>query len=392
MPIKTNKPTVVLAMLGASACIDYGSTTQLASIPGAIFTTTETGSRVDANIYMAKEDVYLDGGPSQRTKSGAAALPEGDYFFQVTDPSGKTLLSTDAIDCRRVHVNAAGVISLVYAGPGNCGHDTGMDSDHPELGAMTVQLMPYLDSPNHGDEYKAWMIPVEEYTGLDSNNSGFPDAPSKTDNYKVRTEPSCGDGNVDDGEECDDGNEDSGDGCSATCQTEICGDGKLDVGEECDDGNLTSGDGCSATCDKERAPCCGDGYQDPGEECDDGNTTNGDGCSSTCQDEPRCGDGAIDSGEACDDGNATNGDGCSSTCQYEPRCGDGSIDSGEACDDGNTTNGDGCSSTCRYEPRCGDGYIDAGEQCDDGNTRSEDGCSSTCQNENVCMGWCPVLL
>lgn len=33
--------------------------------------------------------------------------------------------------------------------------------------------------------------------------------------------PSCGDDNLDPGEECDDGNNNSGDGCSAICQTEI---------------------------------------------------------------------------------------------------------------------------------------------------------------------------
>jgi cysteine-rich repeat protein len=155
--------------------------------------------------------------------------------------------------------------------------------------SITVQLMPYNDSPNNGDEYKAWMIPVGEYTGFDSKNFGFADAPSKTDNYKVRSEPSCGDGTVDEGEECDDGNEQSGDGCSATCE-------------------------------REKVPCCGDGILDAGEKCDDGNTSNGDGCSSTCQLEPRCGDGTVDAGEECDDGNTRSEDGCSSTCEKETIC------------------------------------------------------------------------
>ncbi|PRP95539.1 hypothetical protein ENSA5_38220 [Enhygromyxa salina] len=34
---------------------------------------------------------------------------------------------------------------------------------------------------------------------------------------------SCGDGELDDGEECDDGNNDDGDGCSSTCQVSECG-------------------------------------------------------------------------------------------------------------------------------------------------------------------------
>jgi hypothetical protein len=67
-----------------------------ASAPsGAIFTTVADGSEVNYNIYQAKEDVYLDGGPGPGAPQGAAGLDDGVYVFQVTDPSGKTLLSTD---------------------------------------------------------------------------------------------------------------------------------------------------------------------------------------------------------------------------------------------------------------------------------------------------------
>ncbi|MBU0975707.1 MAG: DUF4215 domain-containing protein [Patescibacteria group bacterium] len=70
-----------------------------------------------------------------------------------------------------------------------------------------------------------------------------------------QSEPYCGDGNLDDGEECDDGNNDNGDGCSSQCLIETeepyCGDGNQDPGEECDDGNTSSGDGCSSECEFE---------------------------------------------------------------------------------------------------------------------------------------------
>ena len=41
-------------------------------LPGAIFTTLEDGSRVNANIYEAMEDVYLDGGPGQTARIAGA--------------------------------------------------------------------------------------------------------------------------------------------------------------------------------------------------------------------------------------------------------------------------------------------------------------------------------
>ena len=264
--MRTSTCTLVVLTLAScsteSTVESLSSVTQSQAVRGAIFTTLEDGTRVNNNIYADKDDVYLDGGPSGGSPSGAAALEEGDYFFQVTDPSGKTLLSEDPISCRRFHVNEDGVISAVV---GACTHDTGVDEDYAALGAITVQLMPYEDTPNPGGEYKVWVTPVDEYTGSGMFH-GFVPRYSKTDNFKVNeTEdecpygcPKCGDGHIDSGEQCDDGNTTSGDGCSATCQYEppppCCGDGHIDAGEQCDDGNTTSGDGCSATCQYEPPP------------------------------------------------------------------------------------------------------------------------------------------
>ncbi len=287
----TSMALACFGMVGGACVGDELGSTSSAVLSGAVFTSTVDGSRVNANIYGAKEDVYLDGGPQTQAPSGAAALPEGDYYFQVTDPSGKVLLSTDAIECREFHVDADGVITAT--GPASCSHDTGIDSDHDELGAITMQLMPYSDTPNPGGEYKVMVTQVEDYdTSGNGNRFGFVPADTKSDNFKVNTvvEPPK--------EPC-------------------CGDGVKDDGEACDDGNHVDGDGCSMTCEIERAPCCGDGYQDAGEACDDGNTYDGDGCSSTCQIEPRCGDGVMTAGEECDDGNTSSYDGCSDTCCHE---------------------------------------------------------------------------
>ncbi len=191
--------------------------TEFTPLSGAIFTTTVDGSIVNENVrYEAKEDVYLDGGPGPNAPASAAGLPAGDYYFQVTDPSGKDLLSTDHISCRMIRVNAAGVIEFVYAGTNlekdkgvwtevPCQHNQGVDIDHPELGAITVQLFPYDDTPNPGGVYKAWVTRVEDYAGElpacvgqngncnvngegwePGNAHGFIPHHSKTDNYKVK--------------------------------------------------------------------------------------------------------------------------------------------------------------------------------------------------------------
>lgn len=191
------------ALVGASALALAGAL--MTALPasadapsGAIFTTLPDGSEVNFNIYSSKDLVYLDGGPGQGAPQTAAGLDDGTYVFQITDPSGKVLLSTDPARCRQFTV-AGGIITGVVAA-GGCEHVTGTDVDH---GATTVQMMPYLDTPNNGGEYKAWATMVADFTagcaalgqsnGLNvvdcgstgGNKHGFVGSDSKTDNFKV---------------------------------------------------------------------------------------------------------------------------------------------------------------------------------------------------------------
>ena len=102
-------------------------------------------------MRKAASDVYLNGGPGPN----AAALPSGDYYFQVTDPNGATLLSTDPVSNRRFHVSADGVITQ-YTGVGGAMHPTGISSDQTSLGAITISLAnstcpaDYVTDPNGG--------------------------------------------------------------------------------------------------------------------------------------------------------------------------------------------------------------------------------------------------
>src|SRR6266508_2800918 len=152
-------------------------------ISGAIFTTDVTGVPVNLNIYAAKEDVYLNGGPGINAPDSAAGLPADTYAFQVTDPSGKTLLSSDAVTCRLFTVDASGVIQAVVPA-GGCEHATGTDG---EDAGVTVQLFPYDDTPNNGGVYKVWVTPVRLLDcDAPGNKHCFVPAFSKTDNFKVR--------------------------------------------------------------------------------------------------------------------------------------------------------------------------------------------------------------
>jgi hypothetical protein len=165
---------------------------------GAIFTTVFDGSEVNFNIYAAKTDVYLDGGPGPGAPQGAAGLDDGVYVFQVTDPSGRRLLSQDAAKCREFVVTNGVITSVVVSG--GCPHVTGVDIDH---NAITVQLMPYADTPNPGGVYKVWVVREDDFlagcaalgvsNGLEvidcgqapGNLHGFIPRHTKTDNFKV---------------------------------------------------------------------------------------------------------------------------------------------------------------------------------------------------------------
>src|SRR5437879_2168901 len=95
-----------------------------ATVSGTIFTTTASGTVVNGNLYTNKTDVYLDGGPQGNAPCSAAGLPDGTYYFQVTDPSGASLLSSDAISEREVTVSGGLITAYLGAthtvGSGKC--------------------------------------------------------------------------------------------------------------------------------------------------------------------------------------------------------------------------------------------------------------------------------
>ncbi|MHB0976449.1 MAG: hypothetical protein ACYC1U_04545 [Candidatus Aquicultorales bacterium] len=163
--------------LGAS----FSTQATIPQLSGAVFTTTADGSLVNGSIYNDRNDVYLDGGPGPHAPASASGLPTGWYYYQVTDPAGKVLLSKDRVTDRSFFVNSHGVISSIGGSP----HMTGTDLDHGDLGAITVQLMPYKPTPNKGGVYKVWVTPVGDYVA-GGGVFGFVPARSKTDNFKVK--------------------------------------------------------------------------------------------------------------------------------------------------------------------------------------------------------------
>jgi hypothetical protein len=181
---------IALLLIGALLVIPA-----VAGVNGAVYTTNSTGTQVNGNIYDNKGDVYLTGGPQNQNDSGLS--PDGVYYFQVTDPSGAVLLSTDDISCRQVIVSNGRVSGVPGSVPASC--STGfhaLGTFNPANNNQPVQLLPYNDTPNSGGEYKMWLTPAANYSpdpnSLNCSSKhanvehGFCDSDSKTDNFKIK--------------------------------------------------------------------------------------------------------------------------------------------------------------------------------------------------------------
>ena len=117
----------------------------------------QTGDR-----FARKDDAFV----------AAGELPGArDYFFRVVDEQGSEL-STDAVQCRKVHADEAGFFDLVYDAV-----DGGTACKHPctfaDDGGLTLQLAPYADA-------KAGTYRVEV-----STSSDFADVVSRAFNVSL---------------------------------------------------------------------------------------------------------------------------------------------------------------------------------------------------------------
>lgn len=130
----------------------FSSTALAVGLTGAIFTTNSLCNGTNVNIFGSKTDVYIDGGPAH---TGAAGLPNGEYYIQVTEPNG-TLLGTS--------IGSLDETPIVVAG--------GEFVTCYNLFALTN----FGNTSNPGGEYKVWVSSLSDFSGGNT----------KTDNFKVK--------------------------------------------------------------------------------------------------------------------------------------------------------------------------------------------------------------
>jgi hypothetical protein len=171
--------TLAVSTVGLAACMDsvaptspgvasvQSPNTGVGSFSGAIFTTNSLCNGTNVNIFATKTDVYVDGGPVQ---PGAAGLPDGDYYIQVTEPNG-TLLGTSVGSANPTPVH---VVSGDFAVCYQLADVVYLPSDLTTNG--------YNTTSNPGGEYKVWV----------SASSTFSGGETKTDNFKVIPDATSG--------------------------------------------------------------------------------------------------------------------------------------------------------------------------------------------------------
>ncbi|HKP46532.1 MAG TPA: hypothetical protein VJT50_08025 [Pyrinomonadaceae bacterium] len=132
----------------------------MANISGAIFTTNSTCTGTNVNIFANKDAVFIDGGPAH---TGAAGLPDGEYYVRVTTPGGDLLGTSIGSGDDTPIVVAGGEFSQCY-----------------NLSAIVIKASDsspgYDNTSNPGGEYKVWVSSVNDF----DNDS------TKTDNFKIK--------------------------------------------------------------------------------------------------------------------------------------------------------------------------------------------------------------
>lgn len=180
-----------LLFLSCSVAVGHA---QAHAINGAIYTSTTSGQTVNGNIYPFKTAVYLNGGPSNASCNGGS-LDDGTYYFQVTNPDGDVLLSSDGIAERRFEV-VDGVFAINWGNHPDAADDPNDSILPSSCGSVGIRLAPFANSPNGGEVYKVWITRTDDFhaacdalpnalPGNDCGLAGFVHGHTKTDNFRV---------------------------------------------------------------------------------------------------------------------------------------------------------------------------------------------------------------
>jgi len=128
----------------------------LAQVPGSVTTVNAGGAPQD--LFLSHEELFLGAGPTAEPCAAWDYLWDGLYYFQVTDPTGLDLLSTDPVAERAVTIRG-GVIASYEGTTHALG---GVNA----CGSRAVGLMPFAAAGSRcPGGYLVWLTPAAAYEG-----------------------------------------------------------------------------------------------------------------------------------------------------------------------------------------------------------------------------------
>ncbi|HVE66475.1 MAG TPA: SdrD B-like domain-containing protein [Thermoanaerobaculia bacterium] len=127
-----------------------------AQVTGSV--TTVNGSGGSQDLFRSIEELFLAGGPTTEPCSAWDSLSDGLYYFQVTDPTGVDLLSTDPVEERAFRVRG-GVIASYEGTTHALG---GVNA----CGSLSIGLMPFAAAGSRcPGGYLVWVTPAAAFEG-----------------------------------------------------------------------------------------------------------------------------------------------------------------------------------------------------------------------------------
>ncbi|MEO8431554.1 MAG: SdrD B-like domain-containing protein [Acidobacteriota bacterium] len=154
--MKSVRPSIGLFVVMISFCALSAS----AQIPGAIQTLDASGAA--RRTFAHREDVFLAAGSAATPCRAAEYLTDGDYYFQVTDSTGRRLLSVDPVSQRRFTVRHGVIEAAAASEPSLPRHLPGPAS---ACGSASLGLAPFADVGPGEASYVVWVTPVSSLDG-----------------------------------------------------------------------------------------------------------------------------------------------------------------------------------------------------------------------------------
>lgn len=162
----------IRALLACSALLFFALPLS-AQIAGTIQTIDAGGAA--QSTFSSKQDVFLAAGSAGTPCQLFDYLPDGLYYFQVTDAAGN-LLSTDKVSDRQFRV-AHGVIQILVTATSSDGTEADpelLPPAHPHgpttaCGSSSVQLAPFSDAGDAEAAYLVWVTPASRFAGTSTD-------------------------------------------------------------------------------------------------------------------------------------------------------------------------------------------------------------------------------